>query len=99
MHEHGLARDLWPQLQVIARDKGLSSVTRLDLTVGMLHGASADFLAHSFEHVFEGSSFEGTVVNIEIVEPGQSFSLEGADSAQIATGWELLITRMDGSER
>ena len=98
MHEHGLARELWPQLQGIARGKGLDRVDRVDMIVGMLHGVSADFLAHSFEHAFEGSNFEGAAVTIEIVDPGQEFTPPGSNEPTQATGWELLVVRLEGRE-
>ena len=95
MHEHGLARELWPQLKALADEKQLTKVTRVEMIVGMLHGVSADFLAHSFEHAFEGTSFEGAVTEITVVDPGDSIPAEGGTSAT-ATGWELMITRMEG---
>lgn len=97
MHEHGLARDLWPQLEQIAATNGYSTVTRVDMTVGSLHGVSADFLAHSFQHAFEGTSFHGAEVNITVIDPGETLTL-GSSAPTVASGWELLITRMEGEE-
>jgi len=95
MHEHGLARELWPQLKQIAETNEYVKVTRVDMTVGSLHGVSADFLAHSFEHAFEGTYFEGAEMNITVVDPEQEVELPG-QAPDKAGGWELLITRMDG---
>ncbi|HOD81302.1 MAG: hydrogenase nickel incorporation protein [Planctomycetes bacterium ADurb.Bin126] len=95
MHEHGLAKELWPQLQHIAQQKGMTRVRRLEMTVGLLHGVSADFLAHSFEHAFEGSLFEGAEVKITIVEPGEEFFLRD-DQSTTANGWEILVTAIEG---
>ena len=64
MHEHSLARELWPQLKQIADARGLGRVRRLEMIVGMLHGVSAEMLVHSFAHAFEGTSFEGAEVLI-----------------------------------
>jgi len=99
MHEHGLARDLWPQLQRIAQDNGLVKVRRLEMIVGMLHGVSGDFLAHSFQHAFEGSDFEGAQVQITIVDPGQEFTVANSDRPVVANGWEILITKIEGDEQ
>ena len=96
MHEHGLAKELWPQLQQIARAKGFAKVTRVKMTVGMLHGVAAEFLAHSFEHAFEGTDFEGAEMDITIVDPQQEFTPPGAAESMTATGWELLITTIEG---
>ena len=98
MHEHGLAKELWPQLQQIAASKRLGRVYRVEMIVGMLHGVTADFLAHSFEHAFEGSSFEGAVMTIRIVDPGQAYTPPGASEPVVAGGWELLVTALEGSE-
>ena len=50
MHEHGLAKELWPELKQIAERGGFVTVSRVDMTVGSLHGVSGEFLAHSFAH-------------------------------------------------
>lgn len=95
MHEHGLAKELWPQLEQIARAKGLRKVTRLSMTVGLLHGASAEMLSHSFAHTFEGTCFEGVEMNIIVVDPGQQLAADEGGPAT-ASGWEILITRIEG---
>ena len=69
-----------------------------EMTVGLLHGVSADFLAHSLGHAFEGTGFEGAEVNVTVVDPGQEYDLPGADQPQTASGWELLISTMEGEQ-
>jgi len=96
MHEHGLAKEIWPQLEQLAKEKGFKKVTLVEMTVGMLHGVSADFLAHSLEHAYEGTGFEGARTHIQIVEPGDA--LTGQEEATVATGWELMITRIEGQK-
>ena len=96
MHEHSLARELWPQLKQIAEAKGLARVTRVEMVVGMLHGVSGEFLEHSFQHAFQGTSFEGAEMAITVVEPGQTMSVGGENTT--ANGWELLITRIEGEQ-
>ncbi len=98
MHEHSLARELWPQLKQIADARGLGRVRRLEMIVGMLHGASAEMLVHSFAHAFEGTSFEGAQVLVTVVEPGQEFMPPNASQPTTAHGWELLIVRMEEGE-
>lgn len=99
MHEHALARELWPQVRSIAASSGFARVTYVEMIVGLLHGVSADFLARSFEHAFQGSSFEGADVEITIVAPGEEFRAPGRSDTQIANGWELLIVRIEGDKR
>ena len=96
MHEHGLAKELWPQMKRIAESDGFKKVTRVEMIVGALHGVSSDFLAHSFEHAFQGTGFEGARVEITIVDPLQEHSCAGADSPTTANGWELVITTIEG---
>lgn len=96
MHESGLARELWPQLQQIAETRGIERVTRVEMIVGMLHGVSEEMLVHSFEHAFEGTNFQGARLEISVVEPGESFRPPGNSQRQTATGWELLVVRLEG---
>ncbi|MBS3735255.1 MAG: hydrogenase maturation nickel metallochaperone HypA [Phycisphaerae bacterium] len=101
MHEHGLARELWPQVRQIAENQGFSRVNRIEMTVGTLHGVSADFLAHSFEHAFEEDDtgrFDETTVAVTTVDPGEPVTNPGADAPQAANGWELMITRIEGDK-
>jgi Zn finger protein HypA/HybF involved in hydrogenase expression len=98
MHEHTLAKDLWPQLKQIADARGMVRVRRLEMIVGMLHGVSSELLVHSFTHAFEGSSFEGAEVFITIVEPGQEYMPPNTSQPAVAHGWELLVVRMEEGE-
>jgi len=95
MHEHGLAKELWPQLRQIAEANGLARVTHLEMIVGLLHGVSAELLVHSFQHAFEGTCFEGAEVTVTIVEPGQEFTPPNSSERTTAHGWELLVVRLD----
>ncbi len=95
MHEHKLAREIMPSLEQLARQNGLNKVTRIVLDVGMLHSVEADFLAHSFEHAFEGTIFEGAVTDINIIEPGQKIT-DSQGNETIATGREFIIKRLEG---
>ena len=95
MHEHGLARDIYPELEKLAQENNLSKVTHVILDIGMLHGVEADFLAHSFEHAFEGTIFEGAKVEINIIEPSQEI-LDENNKPAIATGREIIIRKIDG---
>ena len=99
MHEHGLAKELWPQMQQAARSSGFAKVTRVDMIVGGLHGVSADFLAHSLrEHAFGGTIFEGAELNIALVDPAEELAVPGQPGRLTASGWELMITRIEGDK-
>ncbi len=95
MHEHKLAREIMPTLEQLARENGLQKVTKIALDVGMLHSVEADFLAHSFEHAFEGTMFEGAVTEINIIEPGQKIT-DAEGNETIANGREFIIKKLEG---
>jgi Zn finger protein HypA/HybF involved in hydrogenase expression len=92
MHEHGLANELLPQLENIAASMGLLRVTRMNMTLGTLHGVSSEVLIHSFQHVFEGTIFQGTEVHVVVLDPGQEFTPPNSPEPATATGWELLVS-------
>jgi Zn finger protein HypA/HybF involved in hydrogenase expression len=98
MHEHGLAKELWPQLRGIAETKNLRRVDRIEMIVGLLHGATAEVLVHSFEHAFAGTTFQGASVRVTIVEPGEEFTPPNSDRPALASGWEILVVRIEGQE-
>lgn len=95
MHEHKLARDLFPQLEKIARENNLKKVNKVCIGFGMMHMVEPDFMIHSFEHVFEGTIFEGAAVEIKIINPGESIK-EGEDIRK-ARGDEIIIEKLEGS--
>ena len=99
MHEHGLAKELLPQLRGIAEMKGLRRVERVEMIVGMLHGVSAEILVHSFEHAFAGTNFHGAKVVVTVIDPGQDYVPPNSDRTVKASGWELLVLMMEGQEQ
>ena len=98
MHEHGLAKELWPELKQIAERGGFVTVSRVDMTVGSLHGISGELLAPSFAHAFEGTNFEGATVNVTVVDPGSRITAAGGSDRITTSGWELLVTRIEGQK-
>jgi len=99
MHEHGLARDIWPNMQEIAKENGFKKVTRVDMVFGSLHAVENDLMIHSFaDHIFPGTCFASAEVNIQVVDPGDELDIPGQTKGSAATGWELLISRMEGDK-
>ena len=97
MHESGLAKELWPQLQQIAEHSGFVKVTAIDMVIGSLHGVKAEFLTHSFvDHVFVDTAFAGAELSISIVDPGDTFKAPGQEELITANGFDLMITRIEG---
>jgi len=99
MHEQGMAKDLWPQLRAIADNNGFTRVTYIEMVVGLLHGVSGDALTHGLEHAFQETNFHGADVEVTIVAPGEEFDAPGRNDTQTASGWELLIVKMQGEKR
>ena len=98
MHEHGLAKEIWPQMQRIAEANSFAKVTRVDMTIGSLHGVSTDLMVHSLaDHAFPGTIFAGAELNVSTVDPAETLSLPDQKPTD-ATGWELMITRMEGDK-
>ncbi len=95
MHEHKLARQIFPTLQELAQKNNLKKITKVVIDFGMFHMVEPDFLAHSFEHVFEGTIFEGAKVEANTIEPGQKIEAEDG-SEKLATGHEIIIRKIEG---
>jgi len=92
-----LAQDLLPQLQAIAEGNGYRFVTRLELIVGSLHETAAGDLKAGLLAVFEDTVFEDVALDVTIVEPMQEIPTPGRDETVAASGWELLIARIEGT--
>ena len=89
---------MFPELQAIASRMGLAWITRLELIIGAMHEVAAEELARQFEACFEGTSFEDARVEIVIVQPDQTISAPGRSDTLTATGWEILIRKMEGRQ-
>jgi Zn finger protein HypA/HybF involved in hydrogenase expression len=96
MDERTLAADMLSQLQAIAGRSGYTWITRVEMVVGSLHGAAAETLVESLEDVFEGTQFEGAIVEVTLVGPQEEIKAPGRDDMMTTSGWELLITRIEG---
>jgi len=92
-----LAQDLLPQLQAIADGNGYRFVTRLELIVGSLHDTTAADLKSQLMEIFEGTVFEDVALDVTIVEPMQEIRAPGRDETVDASGWEVLIVRIEGT--
>ena len=98
MHAQELADELWPQLRQIAQVRGLQKVIRVEMTVGAMHKVQVAPLCEYFKQYFRGTNFQSAVLTVSTVAAGQMFSPPGADEPIPASGWEILITTLDGSE-
>lgn len=96
MATESLVRDFWPQLQQIADAMGYFSVTSVTLKIGSSHGLKAADVEKQFKALFAGSVFAGARVMVEIVQPGQEFVAPNSDQLMTASGWELLVMKIEG---
>lgn len=97
MPDSSLAQDLIPQLQAIAQGNGYRFVTRLELIVGSLHATAAEELKAQLLAMFEETVFEDVSLEVTVVEPMQEIRAPGRDETVAASGWEVLIVRIEGS--
>lgn len=93
-----LARQLWPELKTLAHNNGFRVVTRLALVVGAMHGVSEARLAADLQKVFEGTGFDGAVVDVTLVKPLEPVKSPLRSDTTPASGWELLVTRIEGEK-
>lgn len=71
MHETGLARQLLPQIQKIAAEKGLNRVKKIKLEIGEGLGVEEDLLVHSLkDHLLPGTVAEGAEIEIKWMPVG-----------------------------
>jgi len=98
VHEQSIAKELWPQLRQIAASNNFITVRRVDMMLGESYGAAAESLVQCFDVVFQGSCFDGAAVNITIIHAGQEYLPPGRGDRAVASGWEMLITALEGAK-
>lgn len=98
MNEKELARELLPQLQAIARDGGFTWLTRIELLIGSLYGVASGPLVAELEQLFEDTDFEDVIVEVTLVEPQQEIKAPRLDALMTASGWELLVANIEGTQ-
>ncbi|MBI5723392.1 MAG: hypothetical protein HZA50_05495 [Planctomycetes bacterium] len=96
MATENLAGDFWPQLQQIADAMGYFRVTAVTMKIGSSHGLKAGEVEKQFSRLFAGSMFGGAKIIVQIVQPGQEFIAPNSDQLMTASGWELLVMKIDG---
>ncbi len=103
MNAASLAEQLMYQLTQIAARTNYAEITQVEMTVGALWNISADDLEVAFENLFadadlaDAPSQLGTaIMRIRLVQPGEQFQAPRRSDAHLATGWELLVTNIQG---
>jgi len=93
-------RDLLPQLQAVARAGDLAYVTRLHLILGVCHGFSTEILAAQLDAAFTaglcGDAFDDVRLHITLAAEGDELPAPGRSDTMTATGWELLVAKIEG---
>ena len=98
VNEQSIADELWPQLRQIAASNNFITVRRVDMTLGESFGVATEALVQCFDVVFQGSCFDGAAVNITIIHAGQEYLPPGRGDTAVASGWEMLITKLKGAK-
>lgn len=103
MNAADLAKQLMYQLTQIAARTRHAEITQVEMAVGSLWNISADDLETAFENLFadadlaDAPSQLGTaIMRIRLVQPGEQFQAPGRSDTHTATGWELLVTNIQG---
>ncbi|NLW86650.1 MAG: hypothetical protein GXY38_07225 [Planctomycetes bacterium] len=98
MDADAIADQIVPQLLAIAEARGLRRVNCVEMIVGVLYGVSQDTLVESLRRNFSSGPFVSAEVRVSVVSPGNEFVPPNSDSTVPATGWEMLILKLDGEE-
>ena len=91
-----LARTLWPQIRDIARKSGFVVVRRVDVVIGERLGVDEEDLEDAMEPLMHGTCFDGARINVRVVRTGQRLKAPGRSDEMTATGFDILITRLEG---
>ena len=98
MNPDDLAEQIWPQLSAIAEARGLRRISRVEMVVGVLYGIEEEVLVESIQHIFRNTSFAQAQVHVRVLLPGSEFVPPNSDICINATGWEILILKLEGDE-
>lgn len=96
-----LAASCFDQLKGIAQFTPASQVTLIELTIGSTYQVDPRELADVIEELLEedhDQKIADAVVNVKIVNPGDTYKMPSRDDEHIATGWELLVSNLKTNE-
>ncbi|MBT8101513.1 MAG: hydrogenase maturation nickel metallochaperone HypA [Gammaproteobacteria bacterium] len=114
MHELSVCMSLLDQVAAIARERGASKVTRIELRVGPLSGVEVDLLRHAYPMAAAGTIAVDAELVIESADVVVRCSLCGAESdakpnrllcgscgdfrTNVISGDELILQRVELDE-
>jgi hypothetical protein len=100
MDARELAEQLIDSLAGIVSATEYSCVTRVDLCVGTRWAVAARDLEMCFDDLLDAlptdGPLAGAVPRVRVVSPGEEFPAPRRSDVQTATGWELLVTNVEG---
>ena len=100
MDAGALGREFAGELRQIAEWTEFLQISRVEMVLGSSYNIAAKELEEQFEDLLESefsdSKLDGAVVSVKIVHPGDKFSAPNRSDTQIASGYEILITNMQG---
>ena len=94
-----LARTLWQQIRDIARKSGFVVVRRVDVVIGNRLEVEEETLEEAMEPLLHGTAFDGARINVRVVQSGQRLKAPGRSDEMTATGFDILITRIEGEQK
>jgi hypothetical protein len=101
LNADALVRDFADQLRQIAKVTEFAHISRLEMKIGAAYEIAAEELEDRFDDLldseFADSKLDGAVVSVTIVEAGSEIHVSTRDDLYTATGWDLLITKIDGT--
>jgi hypothetical protein len=106
MDANELAMELCSQLRHIIGWTNFARVGRVELALGNRYGVTAEQLEEQFEALCDSDrsslsiadALEGAVLNVRIVAPGETYKVPLRNEEIRATGWDLVVLSITGSE-
>ena len=99
MNPKDIAKIYVEQFLEIEKVAPFKQISKISMIIGSEYKLDPSALEMEFEDLLEdqpGCKIDGAIVNIEIVSPGDSYKMPSRDDLHIATGWEILISNLDG---
>ena len=93
-----MAATLWRQLPKIAEREDYVVISRVDFLVGSNYSIDGQALTQGLEPLFHGSCFDGAVVNVTVLAPGDEYIPPNQDQATTSNGWELFVSCLEGTK-
>ena len=99
MNPKDIAKIYVDQFLEIEKVAPYKQISQISMIIGSEYNLDSNQLEIEFEDLLEdkpGCKIDGAIVNIRIVSPGDTYNMPSRDDIHVATGWEILINKLDG---